>query len=172
MTKGMSSCPNRCVAAAVCALLPLAVVLVFGQTVRHEFVNYDDDQYGYENPPIAGGFTAPGMVWAFTEFHSSNWHPLTWLSHTLDCQLYGLEHPGGHHLTNVLLHAANAILLFLVLRRMTGGLWPTAVAAALFAIHPLHVESVAWVAERKGEPRRPSSTLRPRLPNHPFDPDL
>ena len=82
-------------------------------------------------------------------FHAANWHPLTWLSHMLDCQLYGLNHPGGHHLTNVLLHAASAILLFLVLRQMTGDLWPSAFVAALFAVHPLHVESVAWVAERK-----------------------
>ena len=95
-----------------------------------------------------GGLTAEGIAWAFTTSHASNWHPLTWLSHMLDCQLYGLK-PGGHHLTNVLLHAATAILLFLVLRRMTGDLWPSAFVAAVFAIHPLRVESVAWVAERK-----------------------
>ena len=150
--------------------------MVFGQTVRHEFINCDDDQYVYENPQVARGFTAQGIVWAFTHFHSANWHPLTWLSHMLDCQLYGLNHPGGHHLTNVLLHAASAILLFLVLRQMTGDLWPSAFVAALFAIHPLHVESVAWVAERKdvlsglffmltlaayvGYARRPFSLLR------------
>ena len=174
---GLSPSPaNRYAVPAVCALLLLAVALVFGQTVRHEFINFDDDDYVYENPQVARGFTAQGIVWAFTHFHSANWHPLTWLSHMLDCQLYGLNHPGGHHLTNVLLHAASAILLFLVLRQMTGDLWPSAFVAALFAIHPLHVESVAWVAERKdvlsglffmltlaayvGYARRPFSLLR------------
>ncbi len=98
---------------AVCALILLAVALVFGQTVRHAFVNLDDNDYVYENPQVARGFTAQGIVWAFTHFHSANWHPLTWLSHMSDCQFYGLDRPGGHHLTNVLLHAATAILLFL-----------------------------------------------------------
>src|SRR5205814_5720179 len=88
------------------------------------------------------------FVWAFTHFHSGNWHPLTWLSHMLDCQLYGLN-AGRHHLTNIILHAATAILLFLVLRQMTGLLWRSAFVAALFAIHPLRVESVVWIAERK-----------------------
>ena len=134
---------------AVCIFLLLAVAVVFGPTIRHEFVNYDDDDYVYENPQVARGFTAPGIVWAFTHFHSGNWHPLTWLSHMVDCQLYGLDHPGGHHLTNVLLHAASCLVLFVVLRQMTGDLWPSAFVASLFAIHPLHVESVAWVAERK-----------------------
>ena len=147
---GLSGSPlRRCSAAAVCALLLLAVALVFGQTVRHEFIDYDDHDYVGDNPQVARGFTASGIAWAFTRFHSSNWHPLTWLSHMLDCQLYGLNYPGGHHLTNVLLHAASAALVFLVLRQITGDLWPSAFAAALFAIHPLHVESVAWVAERK-----------------------
>ena len=122
--------------------------LVFGQTLRHEFVNYDDNDYVYENPEVARGLTLKGIVWAFTHVHSANWHPLTWISHMLDCQFYGLN-PGGHHLTNVLLHTATAILLFLVLRRMTGVLWRSAFVAAVFAIHPLRVESVAWVAERK-----------------------
>ena len=139
---------NTYTVAAVCGFLLLAVALVFGQTVGHEFVNYDDNQYVYENPQVAQGLTARGIAWAFTTVHASNWHPLTWLSHMLDCQLYGLN-AGGHHLTNVLLHAATAILLFLVLRRMTGDLWPSAFVAAVFAIHPLRVESVAWVAERK-----------------------
>ncbi len=167
---------SRWAVPAVCAFLLLAVALVFGQTIRHEFINYDDPDYVYDNPPVAGGLAAAGIVWAFTHFHSGNWHPLTWLSHMLDCQLYGLHHPGGHHLTNVLLHAASALLLFLVLRGMTGDLWPSAFAATLFAIHPLHVESVAWVAERKdvlsglffmltlaayaGYARRPFSLLR------------
>ena len=135
-------------APAVCGFLLLAVGLVFGQTVRHEFVNFDDDLYVYENPPIARGLTAPGIVWVFTHSHGANWHPVTGLSHLLDCQVYGLN-AGGHHLTNVLLHAATAILLFLVLWRMTGGFWASTLVAALFAVHPLRVESVAWVTERK-----------------------
>ena len=133
---------------AVCGLLLLAVIAVFGQTAGHDFVNFDDNLYVYENPHVSGGLTGAGTAWAITAFHAHNWHPLTWLSHMLDCQLYGLK-PGGHHLTNVLLHAAAAVLLFLALRRMTGALWPSAWVAAVFAIHPLRVESVAWVAERK-----------------------
>ena len=133
---------------AVCGLLLAAVGLVFGQTIQHEFVNYDDDQYVYENPPIARGLTMLGIEWSFTHSHVGNWHPLTSISHMLDCQFYGLW-PGGHHLTNVLLHGATAVLLMLVLRRLTGRLWPSALVAALFAVHPLRVESVAWVAERK-----------------------
>ena len=133
---------------AVCALLLLAVALVFGQTVGHEFVNYDDDDYIYENSQVTRGLTSEGVGWAFTRSHSGNWHPLTWMSHMLDCECYGLR-PGGHHLSNVLLHAATAILLFLALRQMTGRLWPSALVAVVFAVHPLRVESVAWVTERK-----------------------
>ncbi len=133
---------------AICALLLLAVGLVFGQTVRHEFVNYDDDVYVYENPPVAHGLTASGIAWVFTHRHCANWHPLTGLSHLVDCQVYGLN-ASGHHGTNVMLHAATAVALFLVLWRMSGGFWPSAVAAAIFAVHPLRAESVAWVAERK-----------------------
>ncbi len=144
----MSGTRNRYQGLAVCALLLLAVGLVFGQTVRHEFVNYDDDQFVYENPHVAPGLTGHGMVWAFTHFEGHYWIPLTRISSMLDCQLYGLS-AGGHHLTNVLLHAATTILLFLIFWRMTGGLWPSALLAALFAVHPLHVESVAWVTERK-----------------------
>jgi len=134
---------------AVCCLLALAVVVVFGQTVRHDFINFDDGLYVYENPSVQHGLTGETVTWSLTTFHASNWHPLTWLSHALDCQLYGTQHPGGHHLTNVVLHAAVAILLLLVLWRMTGSLWPSAFVAAVFAVHPLRVESVAWVAERK-----------------------
>jgi protein O-mannosyl-transferase len=133
---------------AVCAGLVLAVIVVFGETASHDFVNFDDDAYVYQNRNVSGGLTAENVQWAMTEYYSANWHPLTWLSHMLDCELYGLK-PGGHHVTNVFLHAATAILLFLALRRMTGALWPSALAAAIFAIHPLRVESVAWVAERK-----------------------
>ena len=135
-------------ALAICGLLLLAVGTVFGQTIRHGFVNYDDGPYVVENPQVTRGLSADGIAWAFTHSHASNWHPLTWISHMLDCRLYGLE-PGGHHLTNVLLHAATAILLFLVLLEMTGEVWPSALTAAVFAVHPLRAESVAWVAERK-----------------------
>ena len=132
----------------VCLLLAAITLAVFGQTLGHEFVNYDDDVYVYENSAVTHGLSLKGVEWAFTHIVAFNWHPLTMMSHMLDCQLYGLK-PGGHHLTNVLLHTATVILLFLVLRRMTGFLWRSAFVAAVFAIHPLRVESVAWVAERK-----------------------
>jgi len=133
---------------AVCGFLLLAVGLVFAQTVRCQFLNFDDDKYVYENAQVSGGLAAAGIAWAFTHSHAANWHPLTWISLMLDCQVYGIN-AGGCHLTNVLLHAATAVLLFLVLWRMSGGFWPSAVVAAVFAVHPLRVESVAWVAERK-----------------------
>ena len=129
-------------------MLAAITLAVFGQTLRHEFVNYDDSVYVFKNPAVTGGLSLKGVEWAFTHTVLFNWHPLTVMSHMLDCQLYGL-HAGGHHLTNVLLHTASVILLFLVLRRMTGFLWRSALVAAVFAIHPLRVESVAWVAERK-----------------------
>ena len=132
----------------ICVFLVAAIWVVFGQTLGYEFVNYDDDQYVYENPQVIHGLNLKGIEWAFTHSVNANWHPLTVMSHMLDCQFYGL-HAGGHHLTNLLLHAATAILLFLVLREMTGALWRSAFVAAVFAIHPLRVESVAWVAERK-----------------------
>jgi tetratricopeptide (TPR) repeat protein len=122
--------------------------LVFGQTTAYQFVNFDDGCYVYDNPQISGGFSARGIAWVFTHEHGANWHPLTGLSHIVDCQIYGLN-AGGHHLTNVLLHAATVVTLFLVLWRMTGGFWPSALVAALFAVHPLRVESVAWISERK-----------------------
>jgi protein O-mannosyl-transferase len=130
--------------------LALAVVtwLVFGQTMRHDFVNFDDHVYVYDDPSITGGLTINGIVGAFTHPHARNWHPLTTISHMLDCQLHGLN-AGGHHFTNVGLHTIAVLLLFRVLRVTTGALWPSAFVAALFAIHPLHVESVAWVSERK-----------------------
>ncbi len=139
---------DRWTVAGVCLFLAAITLAVFGRTVHNGFVNYDDGEYVYENAQVVRGLTFPGIVWAFTHVYSANWHPLTWISHMLDCQLYGLN-PGGHHLTNILLHAATAILLFLVLRQMTGALWRSAFVAAVFAIHPLRVESVAWVAERK-----------------------
>ena len=132
----------------VCLLLAAATVAAFGPALRNGFVNYDDDVYVYGNPWVSAGLTLHGIRWAFTQGHGGNWHPLTWISHMLDCQVYGLK-PWGHHLTNILLHAASVIVLFLALRGMTGALFPSAFVAALFAVHPLRVESVAWVAERK-----------------------
>ncbi len=166
----------------ICVFLAVIVWAVFGQTVHYEFVNYDDDEQIYEHPVIKNGLSLQGIVWVFTHSDDGHWIPLNKISHMLDCQFYGLK-PGGHHLTNVLLHAATAIFLFLVLRRMTGlrannsprsspssppedtgskttaetasarpagdALWRSAFVAAVFAVHPLRVESVAWVAERK-----------------------
>ncbi len=130
----------------VCLAVLIAVVY---WPVRHAgFVNYDDDEYVTANPHVLGGLTVSGVVWAFTACRAANWHPLTWLSHALDCQLFGMN-AGAHHAVNVLLHVANTLLLFWVLRRMTGATWRSACVAALFGVHPLHVESVAWIAERK-----------------------
>ena len=133
---------------AVCGFLLLAVGLVFGQTVGHEFIGYDDDGFVYRNPHVSPGLTLSGLWWVVSDGTVGEWYPLAALSHMLDCQLYGLN-PAGHYLTNVLLHAASSVLLFLVLLRMTRDLWPSAWVAAVFAIHPLHVESVAWLAERR-----------------------
>ncbi len=134
--------------AAVCVLLVLAIALEFVQTANHGFVNYDDGDYVYNNPQVLVGLTFRGAVDVFSYLYSDNWHPLTWISHMLDCQLYG-NWVGGHHLTSVVLHAANSILLLLLLLRLTGELWPSTVVVAIFALHPLRAESVAWVAERK-----------------------
>ena len=132
----------------VCVLLALVTLLVYLPVRHYAFVNFDDPDYVTENPMVQAGLTWSGFQWAFTTWHASNWHPLTWLSHMVDCQLFGLN-AGGHHLVNVLFHATNAVLLFLLLLRLTSALWQSAFIAALFAWHPLHVESVAWVAERK-----------------------
>ena len=132
----------------VCVFLAAITFAVFGQTVHHGFVNYDDNLNVYDNSAVQGGLALKSILWAFQFNQSDYWHPLTMLSHMLDCQLYGLA-PAGHHLTNVLLHATMAMLLFLMLRQMTGAFWRSAFVAAVFAIHPLRVESVAWVSERK-----------------------
>lgn len=132
----------------VCVFLAAITWFVFGQTRAFQFINFDDNEYVFKNAQVARGLTMEGIVWAFTHVYAANWHPLTWLSHMVDAQLYGLN-PGGHHLTNVFLHGATAVLLFLLLRNMTGALWRSAFVAVVFAIHPLRVESVAWVAERK-----------------------
>lgn len=127
---------------------------VFGQTGGHQFINYDDPLYVYDNPHVRAGLSWHGIAWAFTHVHSQNWHPLTTMSHMLDCQIFGLN-AGAHHLVNVFWHSLAAVLLFVLLARMTGGpsrtgdIWPSAAVAIIFAIHPLRVESVAWIAERK-----------------------
>ncbi|MGA2094430.1 MAG: hypothetical protein ABSH16_13665, partial [Sedimentisphaerales bacterium] len=128
--------------------LILSTLLVFWQVRSFDFTGYDDNKYVYENPPVLNGLSAKAVIWAFTTSHTGYWHPLTWLSFMLDCQFFG-KHPGPMHLTNLILHLANTLLLFAVLRKMTGALWPSAFVAAAFALHPMHVESVAWIAERK-----------------------
>jgi hypothetical protein len=117
--------------------------------VRHfDFVNYDDPEYVTRNPHVRAGLAPAGIVWALTSRENSNWFPLTRLSHMLDCEWFGL-HAGGHHVVNVVLHGIGALLLFCFLRTATGALWCSVLVAYLFALHPLHVESVAWIAERK-----------------------
>ncbi len=128
--------------------LAVITLAVYWQTFSHQFISYDDGMYITENPHVKAGLTMEGVSWAFTAIRGSNWHPITWLSHMLDVSMFGL-HPGPHHLMNAAYHAANSALLFLLLLRMTGANWPSAFAAALFALHPMHVESVAWVSERK-----------------------
>lgn len=132
----------------VSAGLVLLTILVYGQTTAHEFINLDDAHYVSTNYYVKQGITLDGIYWAFTTNRSANWHPLTWLSLMLDANLYGLN-AAGYHWTNLLLHAANAVLLFLVFHQMTGVIGPSAFVAAVFAVHPAHTESVAWVAERK-----------------------
>ena len=143
---------NRAILASkiigVCAALIALIWIVFGQTLNHRFVNFDDGAYVYRNSEVMRGISVEGTTWAFTHPVAANWHPLTVLSHMLDCQWYGVA-PMGHHFTNVLLHSVAALLLFFAFLNMTEKLWRSAFVAAVFAIHPLHVESVAWVAERK-----------------------
>ena len=132
----------------VSMFLVLLILIPYLQMLNHDFVGFDDDKYVIENYHLSEGLTRKSITWAFTFTDNTYWHPLTWLSHMLDCQVYGLR-PGMHHLTNLLLHIANSLLLFLILQRMTGALWKSAFVAALFALHPLNVDSVAWVSERK-----------------------
>jgi tetratricopeptide (TPR) repeat protein len=131
-----------------CLFLAAATLAAFWPVIHYDFINCDDQAYVYENPALQAGLSWQGVAWAFTTGYAGNWHPLTWLSHILDVKWFGLN-AGWHHLTSLLLHIANTLLLFVVLRRMTGALWRSAFVAALFALHPLHVESVAWIAERK-----------------------
>jgi protein O-mannosyl-transferase len=132
----------------ICILLAAVTFAVYLPVRNYEFLHYDDDVYITNNPEVQSGLSWQGIKWAFVTDHGANWHPLTWLSLMLDCRLFGVE-PGPMHIVNVLFHVANTILLFIVLSRMTKGLWQSAFVAGLFALHPLHVESVAWVAERK-----------------------
>jgi protein O-mannosyl-transferase len=132
----------------VCLILILAVFTVYGPSLYYGFGPLDDDEYVTANPQVLAGLTLNGLTWAFSFHGAGYWHPLTWLSHMFDCELFGLN-PLGHHLTNLLLHTANVLILFLVLMRLTGSLWKSAAVAALFALHPLNVESVVWVASRK-----------------------
>jgi len=144
----MNNKPTEYLSVWVCIGLTVITAAVFCQVYTFEFVDYDDLQYVYRNPNIQAGITLRSIKWAFTTGYASNWHPLTWLSHMLDWELFG-DNPAGHHLINLIFHIANTLLLFLVLKQMTNSLWPSAFAAALFALHPFHVESVAWIAERK-----------------------
>ena len=129
-------------------LLAIMTLAVYAPARHYAFVSYDDPEYVYENSHVLNGLTLENIAWAFTRFYAANWHPLTWISHMLDCQFWGTN-AGMHHLVNVTFHAANTALLFILLRKMTGAMWRSALVAALFAWHPLHVESVAWIAERK-----------------------
>lgn len=132
----------------ICLILLISTALIYERVLECGFTNYDDPNYIVKNSHVTTGLSAGNVAWAFTTGHASNWHPLTWISHMLDCQLFGLN-PAGHHLANLLFHLFDVLLLFAVMRRMTGALWRSACVAALFAWHPLHVESVAWLSERK-----------------------
>ena len=136
----------------VIAALLAAILICYWPVSDFEFTNWDDHRYITRNSFVLNGLTAEGISYAFTSFEMGNWHPLTWLSHMLDAQLFevdGAQNPGGHHLVSVAIHCLNAIMMLLILQRMTGSLWRSALVAALFAVHPLRVESVAWVSERK-----------------------
>jgi len=130
------------------ALLVFATLLLYCRVAHYEFLDFDDSQYVTKNVHVRTGWNLGNVVWASTSFYAANWHPLTWLSHMADCQLFGLN-SGSHHLVNVALHAANVLLVFLLLQRATGAVWRSFFVAALFAVHPLNVETVAWVTERK-----------------------
>jgi tetratricopeptide (TPR) repeat protein len=140
--------PSLRMIAAMAFGLIIATFLLYSPVSRYQFINYDDPDYVQSNPIVKSGLTVAGLRWAFTTHHAGNWHPLTWISHMLDCQLFGVK-PGKHHLVNALFHALNAGLLFLILNRITRCFWRSAFVAALFAFHPLRVESVAWISERK-----------------------
>ncbi len=143
-----SKISDRALIAGICAGLAALVWFVFGQAIKFPFINFDDPEYVYEVPEINAGLTLHGVKWAFTHWPATNWFPLKNISHMLEFQFYGFN-PGLFHLTNVVLHAATVVLLFLVLRKFTGSIWRSAFVAAIFAIHPLRAESVVWIEERK-----------------------
>ena len=132
----------------IMSTLVTVTLVIYAQVLGHQFINLDDPRYLYENPAVKAGLTLRGITWAFLTLNGANWHPITWIAHMIDWQMFGLN-AGGHLLVNASIHAANAALVFWLLRRATGSVWPSAIVAALFAWHPLHVESVAWAAERK-----------------------
>ena len=132
----------------ICLFLVISILWVYWPVRNFSFVNFDDRQYVTSNYHVQAGLTLENIRWSFSATQASNWHPLTWLSHMLDCQIYGMN-PGHHHMTNVLLHILNTLLLFFIFKRISGSQWKSAFVAALFALHPLHVESVAWISERK-----------------------
>ena len=134
---------------AICCGLILLTALAYAQAAYLDFAYFDDPQYVTTNVFVQGGLTWDDVIWAFTTGEQSNWHPLTWLSHMVDCEMFGIVQPGGHHVVNVAFHLANTVLLYLILESMTGATWQSAMVALLFGVHPAHVESVAWVAERK-----------------------
>ena len=134
--------------ALICVVLALATFVAFEGVRSNDFVNYDDNQYVTDNGYVQKGLSFASIKWAFTTWYQGNWHPLTWMSHLVDSTVFGMK-PAGHHLVSVGFHIANVILLFLILKKMTGAVWPSAFVAAMFGLHPLGVESVAWVAERK-----------------------
>ena len=144
----MNKAPGKYLTFCIFGLVALSTILIYFQVVNFDFILYDDPSYVYENQHVKDGFNAESCLWAFTTGTQSNWHPLTWLSHMFDCELFGLD-AGWHHLTNLILHIANTLLLFAVFKRMTNSLWQSAFIAAAFALHPMHVESVAWISERK-----------------------
>src|SRR5689334_20472425 len=132
----------------ICFLLATLTLAAFWPVLHNGFVNYDDPEYVTDNPHVTTGLTAANVRWAFTAQHGGNWHPLTSISHMIDVQLFGLKST-WHHLVNLLFHTVNVVLLYLLFERLTGRTWSSACVAGLFAVHPLHVESVAWAAERK-----------------------
>ena len=132
----------------ICIILAVITISVYAQVSSHPFCNFDDDFYVAGNQHVTGGITGSNVVWAFTTVHAGNWHPLTWLSLICDGQLYGTT-PHGYHVTNVIIHTLSLLILLFLLFRTTGSLWQSAFTAAMFALHPMHVESVAWVTERK-----------------------
>lgn len=140
--------PLRVLPVILCAVLAALTVAIYAQTATHGYIAYDDDRYVYENPWVKAGLTGPNLAWAFTTFFYANWHPLTWISYMLDAGIFGLN-PGAGHMVNLAFHIGSTLLLFLALYRMTGHPWRCALVAGLFALHPLRVESVAWISERK-----------------------